>query len=325
VDLAQLGPDVAMRWLHAMRAGDWEAAWRQTDRIESLRRAHQHEPGFVRDPSHLVWDGSSWEGQRVLVRCLHGLGDTLQFMRFVPLIGQRARHVDFLVQPMLLELLRGAPELGDVSNCWTDDPPPCDVEIEVMELAYALRCRFQDMPAPYPHLPAQVRHRSPARISSDGRLRVAVLWSVSDWDTSRSVPLRVLEPLLRVPDGVFYGLQQGEAAREADVQRLGLTALSPHTTEIADAAVAMLRMDLVITPDAMPAHLAATLGVPTWVMLRHEADWRWMDDRADSPWYPSMRLFRQHAPGDWAGVARDMTQALVELTRAREAAGSSCT
>src|SRR5881392_2541501 len=145
---AELGQDVANRWLRAMRAGDWEAAWRQTVRIELPRRALQHQPGFVRDASHLVWDGTPFEGRRVRVRCLHGLGDTLQFMRFVPQVAARAGHLDFLVQPPLLELLRNAPGLGEVSTAWTDDPPPCDVELEVMELAYAQRCRMANVPAP---------------------------------------------------------------------------------------------------------------------------------------------------------------------------------
>lgn len=289
-----------------MRAGDWEAAWCQSDRL----------------PAHLVWDGTPFDGRRVRVRCLHGLGDTLQFMRFVPAVARRAGHLDFLVQPMLLELLRGAPGLGEVSNAWTDDPPPCDVEIEVMELAYALRCRLDTLPGPYPHLASQVRGRAPVHLAEDGRLRVAVLWSVSDWDNGRSVPLPTLEPLLRVPGVAFFSLQQGRAALEPYVARLGLVALSPRTEAIADAAAAMLAMDLVIAPDAMPAHLAATLGRPTWVMLRHDADWRWMEGRDDSPWYPAMRLFRQRAPGDWAGVVLAIAR---ELTRMQAVAGSSRT
>lgn len=293
-----------------MRAGDWEAAWRQTDRIELPRRALQHEPGFARDASHLVWDGTPFEQRRVRVRCLHGLGDTLQFMRFVPRVAGRASHLDFLVQPPLLRLLRNAPGLGEVSNGWTDDPPPCDVEIEVMELAYALRCRIEDLPRPYPDLAGQVRGRAPPRIADDGRLRVALMWSVSDWGTSRSVPLRALEPVLEVPGAAFYSLQQGRAANDPDITRLGLVALSSQTQEIVDAAAAMLQMDLVITPDAMPAHLAGTLGRTTWVMLQHEADWRWMEERDDTPWYPTMRLFRQPAPGDWDGVARKIAEAL---------------
>jgi hypothetical protein len=319
---ARLGQEVAAGWLEAMRAGDWEAAWRQTDRIELPRRVLQRQPGFVRDASHLVWDGAAFDSRRVRVRCLHGLGDTLQFMRFVPRVAARARHVDFLVQPMLLELLRDAPGLGLVSNGWTDDPPPCDVEIEVMELAYAMRCRVDTLPPPYPLLAHQVRKRVIPLPPRDGRLRVGVLWSVSDWGASRSVPLRALAPLLRLPHFAFYSLQQGKAAHDPDVERFGLTALSPHTQEIADAAAAMLQMDFIVTPDAMPAHLAGTLGRPTWVMLQHEADWRWMRSREDTPWYPTVRLFRQPAPGDWDGVVQSLAESLAEeLSRPRASTG----
>lgn len=289
--------------MRAMRAGDWEAAWKQSDRL----------------PARLVWDGTPFAGKRVLVRCLHGLGDTLQFMRFVPLLAAQASHLDFLVQPPLVELLRGAPGLGEVSDAWTDHPPPCDVEIEVMELAYALRCLMEAVPAPYPHLAAQVRGRRPVRLADDGRPRVALMWSVSDWGTSRSVPLRALAPMLDVPGVAFYSMQQGRDAHDRDVERLGFVALSSRTEAIADAAAAMLEMDLVIAPDAMPVHLAGTLGRPTWVMLQHEADWRWMDGRGDTPWYPAARLFRQPSPGDWDGVARAIAK---ELRAMRAAAGS---
>lgn len=296
--MSGIAEEVAREWMRAMRAGDWEAAWRQSDRL----------------PADLVWNGTPLDGRRVRVRCLHGLGDTLQFMRFVPALAARAGHLDFLVQPPLVELLRGAPGLGEVSSGWTDDPPPCDVEIEVMELAYAFRCRIDTLPAPYPHLAAQVRGRRPVRLAKDPRRRIALMWSVSDWGTSRSVPLRALAPLFDVPGLAFYSLQQGRAARDPDIERLGPAALSPQTEAIADAAAAMLEMDLVIAPDAMPVHLAATLGRPTWAMLQHQADWRWMEGREDTPWYPTVRLFRQPSPGDWDGVARALANALRRLS-----------
>ena len=148
-------PDVSGDWFAAMRRGDWEVAWRATDRIELPRRAAQEASGFVRAPEHLRWDGTPPAGRVVLVRCEHGLGDTLQFMRFVPLL--RASHVHFMVQPQLLGLLHDAPGLGDVRNYWTDDPPPPhDVDLEVMELPYALRMTLPRLPGPYPHLHGQL-------------------------------------------------------------------------------------------------------------------------------------------------------------------------
>jgi hypothetical protein len=301
--------DVARGWLQAMRAGDWESAWQQTDRVELPRRQQAARQGFARQPWHLVWDGTPFEGRTVLVRCLHGLGDTLQFMRFVPALTKRARQLHFLVQPLLLELLADGPGLGTVSNAWTDHPPVHEVEIEVMELAYALRTTVATVPPPYPWLAQGLGGRTRWQLDDEGPLRVGLLWAASDWDTSRSVPLDELAPVLSLPGLRFYSLQQGPAARDPALQQWRITPLSPRTESIADAASAMLAMDLVIAVDGMPAHLAATLGRPTWVLLKHEADWRWMDGRHDSPWYPGMRLFRQPRPGDWRAAAQAMAHA----------------
>jgi hypothetical protein len=249
----------------------------------------------------------------VLIRCEHGLGDTLQFIRFVPSIARIAREVHLLVQPQLLALLEGAPGLGQVHDAWTDQPPPAhDVEIEVMELAYALRAGIDNMPPPYPCLRERVAGHTVA-LPQDGRLRVGLLWAASDWDDSRSIPLAALEPLFAVRRVRFFSLQQGQAASDPLLQRLPVVSLSNSTREIAAAAAAMLQLDLVITVDGMPAHLAGTLGRPTWTLLKHEADWRWMEGRSDTPWYPSMRLFRQAGPGDWDGVIRAAAQALSTL------------
>jgi hypothetical protein len=305
--------DVAAAWLAAMRRGDWEEAWRQSDRIELPRRWAQAHKAFVRGPQHLKWDGTAFAGRSVLIRCEHGLGDTLQFLRFVPLVSQIAREVHLLVQPQLLALLQGAPGLGHVRNAWTDEPPPAhDVEIEIMELAYALRVRIENVPPPYPHLRERVA-QSPVDLPKHGRLRVGLLWAASDWDDTRSIALTALEPLLAMQHAQFFSLQQGRAAHDPMLQRLPVVSLSKHTSEVAAAAAVMLQLDLVITVDGMPAHLAATLGRPTWALLKHEADWRWMQSRGDTPWYPSMRLFRQSARGDWDGVVKAAARALSML------------
>jgi hypothetical protein len=302
--------DVAAAWLAAMRRGDWEQAWRQTDRIELPRRWAQAHKAFVRGPQHLRWDGTAFAGRSVLIRCEHGLGDTLQFIRFVPLISRIAREVHLLVQPQLLALLQGAPGLGQVRNAWTDEPPPAhDVEIEIMELAYALRVRIDNVPPPYSHLREQIGP-SPVDLPKDERLRVGLLWSASDWDDTRSIPLTALEPLLAMQPAQFFSLQQGRAAADPLLGRFPVVSLSNHTREVVAAAAVMLRLDVVITVDGMPAHLAATLGRPTWTLLKHEADWRWMDNRSDTPWYPSMRLFRQLRPGDWDSVVNAAARAL---------------
>jgi hypothetical protein len=313
--LVAAAPDIGYAWMAAMRRGDWEQAWRLTDAAELPRRFAQREPGFVRDRHHLCWDGTPFDGRSVLVRCEHGLGDTLQFIRFVPALQRIAREVHVMVQPLLLDVLAGAPELGTVHNGWTEwwPAPAHDVEIEIMELAYALRATPATVPPPYPHLAERVRGRLPVALPNDGALRVGFVWAASDWDTTRSVPLAQLEPVLRVPGVRCFSLQQGAAAADPLIERLPLQPLSRRTQDIAAAAAAMLELDLVVTVDNMVAHLAGTLGRPTWVLLKHEADWRWMDDRADSPWYPTVRLFRQRHEGDWNDVVGAAVERLEQL------------
>ena len=204
------------------------------------------------------------------VRCLHGLGDTLQFMRFVPQLQAQARELHFLVQPVLLELLRGVPGLGKVSTAWTDDPPPADVELEVMELAYAVRATEQDVAPPVPGLAAQLASRRRPPGLPKRRPRVALFWSGSDYDTSRSPPPETLAPLLDITEVQFCSFQQGPAAAHPALAHGPIVTFSEHTQEIADLAAALLEMDLVISVDGMPAHLAATLGRPTWIMLKHD-------------------------------------------------------
>ena len=308
-------PDVSGAWFAAMRRGDFESAWRATDRLELPRRAAQRQPGFQRRPEHLRWDGTPPAGRTVLVRCEHGLGDTLQFMRFVPQL--QARQVHFLVQPPLVDLLRDAPGLGDVRNYWTDEPLPAhEVDMEVMELAYAVRVQAGRLPAPYAHLEEQLPNDAGLDIADDGRLRVGLLWSCSHWDRSRSVALAELAPLFALEHVQFFSLQQGEEARDPYLEQFGIEVLSHRTADLPMAALAMCELDLVITIDSMAAHLAGTLGRPTWILLKHDADWRWMEGREDSPWYPTVRLFRQPARGDWCSAAQQVATALRQLAQA---------
>jgi hypothetical protein len=311
-----LAQDVARGWREAMLAGDWEAAWRQTDRVEALRRAAQRQTGFVREPGHLVWDGSSFAGRCVLVRCEHGLGDTLQFSRFLPALCRQASELQVMAQPQLVELLRGLPGAGEVKDGWCgpDAWPPCDVEIEVMELAYALRATPATIPPP---LPFARNARSTVDLAGEGGLRIGLLWAASDWDTTRTIPLQAFEPLLGLPGLRFFSLQQGPAADDPLLATLPVQPLSHHTRDIATAAGAMLQMDAVVCVDGMPAHLAGSLAVPTLLLLKHDADWRW-GRGARTPWYPSMRLLRQQAAGDWGFVIAAARRVLQELAATAE-------
>jgi hypothetical protein len=313
--------DVCTQWMAAMKCGDFEAAWRQTDRIELERRNLEAIGRFVRRDEYLSWNGRAFDRQRVLVRCTHGLGDTIQFVRYVPLLRQRAKSVCVLVQPQLLPLFSDTTEFGDVRNGWTDAAPPGhDVEIEVMELPYAFRSTLQTIPRAVPYLPLASLTRYadlPERFDATPALKVGLLWAASDWDKTRSISLDALTPLAAVPQVKFYSLQQGPEAEDWNGARFPVQPLHRYTQEIAAAAAAMCKLDLVITVDSMAAHLAGALARPVWVLLQHEADWRWMTDRNDSPWYPTMRFFRQPGAGDWKSVVENVVAELASVVSRR--------
>jgi hypothetical protein len=308
-------PDVLPRWLAAMRRGDFEEAWRQTDRIELPRRAAEKRGNFRREPHHLVWNGEPFAGRRVLVRCEHGLGDTIQFARYFPVLRQEASCVIAKVQPALLELFAGMGGIDLLINGWTAEPDPeHDLEIECMELPYAFRSTPGTLPAKVPYLPiSRIEDASALRVEwPKNEQRIAVVWSASSWDTTRSVSLAQLAPIFRVEGCRFYSLQQGREREEMRTSGFPIEPLSERTEGAREAAAAMLAMDLVIAIDGMPAHLAGALGRPTWVLLQHTADWRWMDTGTSSPWYPTMRLFRQPAPGEWEPAIEQMASALAQ-------------
>ena len=283
--------NAGQRWLEAMRAGNFPAAWAVSDAVLAARDpATRDDP---RLPYHLrwVWDGRDPTGRQVLVRCYHGLGDTLQFCRFLALLRPRVAGLTLEVQPELLGLLRNLPGPDRLVPFNPDRPSPeseCDVEI--MELPHLLRTA----PGPAPCLAA-----APLPRPAPGRL-VGVCWQAGGWDPGRSVPLVMLMPLAALPGVRLVSLQRGPGAAQADLPGAPpLLLAGDKGMDVAQMARLLATLDLVVTVDTMVAHLAGALGCPAWVLLQADSDWRWMAGRADSPWYPSMRLYRQASSGDW--------------------------
>lgn len=285
--------DPGAAWTRHMRRGEWEAAWRVSDAVLAARGGAPcwHLPRHEQP----VWDGTPLAGKRVLVRCYHGLGDTLQFVRFVPRVGEVAAEVTVWAQPALLPLLgtvRGIGRLLPLHDgvCEAE----YDVDVEVMELAHVFRATPETLPAAVPYL-----HADPAPLPDDGAcLRVGLVWRAGNWDERRSVPLPLLAPVAEIPGVALHLLQRGPALAELP-PGFGIVSGSDDVTE---AARVMRALDLVVSVDSMPAHLAGALGVPVWTLLHTDPDWRWMEGREDSPWYPTMRLFRQARPGEWGPV-----------------------
>jgi len=238
----------------------------------------------------------------VLIRCYHGLGDTIQFIRYAPLVRRTAAEVIVWAQPRLMPLLEGAPGV-DRALPLHDGAPEAeyDVDIEVMELPYAFRTTVETIPNRVPYLTA------PTTLLSGRRPRVGIAWRAGDWNHDRSIPFSDLLPLLDRHALSWYPLQFGRPAQEHH-SRLN----SIDTQTICRLASVIVSLDLVISIDSMPAHLSGALGVPVWTLLPSAADWRWMADREDSPWYPTMRLFRA-TDGGWSSTIERISDALLEL------------
>ena len=282
-----------------MRRGDHDAAWRINDAVLAARDPRTRDDPALPYHQRWVWNGRRVDGRHVLVRCYHGLGDTLQFARYFPALRARAASVVVEAQPELLPLLASAPGPDRLIAFDVAAPaPPSECDIEIMELAHALRLPGYACPPPY--------LRAPAAAAPAGA--VGLCWQAGGWDAARSIPAELLAP-------VFAG--RPVVALQPDPPPAMLGALNPLGCgrDIAGTAALIAGLGLIVTVDTMVAHLAGALDRPCWLMLKHDADWRWMADRADSPWYPSMRLFRQPAPGDWGTVAARVAEALAATAR----------
>jgi hypothetical protein len=286
----------AGRWTCHMLAGDFERAWRESDFIDASGPS---------DPSRL-WDGKSWRGRRVILRCLHGYGDAIQFIRYAPMLRREAASLVVETHPEMVSTLRRAAGVDEVVSWASALRPQWDRQIEIMELPRAFRATPATIPRSVPYLSADPARIERARQTlGDARSpKIGIVWASSGYNPARTIPLRQFKRIFDDARFVWISLQHGRDREE--LRSIGSSArvrdTAPHSPEIADTAALMANLDLIITADGVAAHLAGALARPVWTLLPFEADWRWMIDRDDSPWYPTMRLFRQPAPGRWAPV-----------------------
>lgn len=287
-----------------MRRGDFAAAWEISDIVLQSRvgKPCTDLPRYMQ----WVWNGESLARKRVLIRCYHGLGDTIQFIRYAPLVKGIAKEVTVQAQPELLPLLGTMSGIDCLVPYDIAATELChDVDVEAMELPHIFRTTLQSIPAEIPYLRAE-------RVSSaNHNLAVGVVWSAGDWDPERSIPASLLTPLAAVSGVELHVFQVGSALAE----RRDWKAVIPEWTDLAEEAALIRGLNLMISVDSMPAHLAGALGTPVWLLLKREADWRWLEGREDSPWYPTMRLFRQTRAGEWEAVIARVTSELERLSR----------
>ena len=296
--------------------GDLGEGW---DEYEwRLRSTERKGPRFPENP----WQGESLAGKHIYVQAEQGFGDSLQFARYIPLLAARAASVTLRVHQQLVTLLReslpGIPVLGD-----RGDPAPYECDAVLLSLPRLLRTRLETIPAdvPYLRVPAAAAQRWQTRLARMRGVKVGLVWAGNPEhvnDHRRSVDLDLLAPLFAVDGASFASLQFGPRAtdlRKLKGRKRVIEDLAPEFGDFIETAGAVDALDLVVAVDTSVAHLAGALGKPVWVLLPWVTDWRWMLNREDNPWYPTMRLFRQQRGEAWADVIARVAAELKALVQ----------
>ncbi|MGD0461133.1 MAG: tetratricopeptide repeat-containing glycosyltransferase family protein [Tepidisphaeraceae bacterium] len=274
----------------------------------------------TRNTAQPKWDGQTLEGKTILLYPEQGFGDAFQFIRYAPLVAKRGGKVIVECVPELAGVLRGVEGVERVITRG-DSWPSYDVQSSIMSLPLAFGTTLETIPAEVPYLAA-----APDRVAAwrerlgnpDGRRRVGLVWAGRPEhpnDRRRSMRLDQFAPLAEVKSARFYSLQKGPAASQAAAPPPGMDFVdwTADLHDFADTAALIANLDLVICVDTSVAHLAGAMAKPVWVLLHSAPDWRWMLNRTDSPWYPTMRLFRQAEPGNWTGVIANVSRALSQM------------
>jgi tetratricopeptide (TPR) repeat protein len=254
-----------------------------------------------------LWDGSPLAGRTLLLYSEQGFGDTIQFIRYVPLLSTQGRVI-VECQPLLLRLLQTIPNLVAITQ--GELLPPFDLHAPLLSLPHRMGTTLDTIPAAVPYLQSSDSQvsgdRPPLPIPAGIRFKVGIAWAgdpKNPINRRRSCPLDPFLDLLKLPGIALYSLQKGaEAAELRQINQPRLIDLSDRLQDFADTAAAVQQLDLVIAIDTAVVHLAGALAHPVWVILPFAPDWRWLLHRSDCPWYPTMRLFRQPCPGDWSAV-----------------------
>lgn len=293
--------------------GDFDRGWREYGYRYSLA----HTSRIERKVQRPRWDGRAIPGQTLLIHDEQGYGDTFQFLRMVAWAKTRSQaHVVLEINHEMASLARRMAGF-DAITLRGELPPPFDVHCEMMSLPMAMGLKLGDLPGdPMPYLSALPDRRAAwrQRLAPYPGFKVAILWAGRPThmnDANRSMSLAMLAPLAQ-PGVTFFSIQKGPTEGDAQSPPPGmdLISLSPDIHDFEDTAAILSEVDLLISIDSSPVHLAGALGCPAWVMLPLLPDWRWLQDRDDTPWYPTVRLFRQTEWGRWDQVVSRVAAAL---------------
>jgi tetratricopeptide (TPR) repeat protein len=301
------------RGLELLLCGEYGEGWREYEwrwRVKALNTP-------LRNLAQPVWDGKPLPNGTILLHAEQGFGDTLQVVRYASLVAERCKAVVLECQPQLKRLLADTPGLNAVLA--PGEPlPRFDAHLPLMSLPRVFGTQIETIPwtGPYIDPPAN----SAREVSASSGPNIGLAWAGEPRqgdDRKRSVTLDMLAPLSETLGATFYSLQKGAGAAQAASPPAGMrfVDLAPRIRDFADTAAFIAQLDLVVTVDTSVANLAGAMGAPSWVLLSSVPDWRYHLERDATPWYPTMRLFRQPANGDWASAIARVAQALRTTSR----------
>jgi len=298
--------------------GDFSEGWKE---YEWRRKTDWHTTAYPRAHQKPRWNGGCLAGKRLLVHCEQGLGDCIEFVRYLPMVKALGAAVIFEVWPSLCGLLREFDEIDELVELSFEAKTRAqfDCYASIMDLPGIFGTAEETIPASVPYI-----HADPAKAECWRRkltgpdFKVGIVWAGSARhanDHNRSCRLEYFARLGRIEGIKLYGLQKGGPARQMDelAGEVAVENLAEHFADFTDTAAAIESLDMVISVDTAVLHLAGAMGKPVWALLPFAPDWRWMLGRADSPWYPTMKLFRQEQWGDWNSVFRNVTEELRAL------------
>ena len=299
------------RAISLLTAGQWAEGFREYE-----SRWSKITPRIFPKPT---WQGENVEGQTVFLHAEQGFGDAIHFARFVPLVRQRAARVILECRPELKSLFSFS-EIADEVIAVGEPVPPFDRVASYFSVPGILGITLQNLPARVPYLKAP-----PAddfTTAQPGQLRVGLVWAGSPEhrdDVSRSLSLESFLPILKITGPAFFSLQKNIPRRDKPLFRNlpNVVDLSPRLNDFLATAALVEKMDLIVSVDTSVAHLAGALARPVCTLTQFDADWRWLLDRPDTPWYPTMRLFRQPKRGQWQPVVERVAEAVRQLAETR--------
>jgi len=302
----EIAPDYALarygRAVSLLAAGRLPEGFRDYEARWQLLKPRQFQPP--------EWSGDPAPGRTLFLHAEQGFGDAIQMVRFIPAARERVGRVILECRPGLESLFQYS-DCADTVIPYGTEIPPYDFRLSLISLPRALGVTLGTIPSRMPYLRARPDEGLPP--AQPGRLKVGLAWAGNPdhhQDAARSLRLEQLAPVLEVPGTAFYNLQQPVPAGDQPALQKTVVQSNLKFADFLDTASVIAEMDLVISADTAVAHLAGALGKPVWILLQHSADWRWLVDRSDSPWYPTAQLFRQTKRNEWKSPVLRAAEAL---------------